>query len=91
MLVLEEIYKSKKSEHSTQFNLRIQRGLSWLKKAVLLDDELDLKLISLWIGFNAIYTQEVETIQDKQIFRAYLNQIYLLDQDHKIHNLLWGD
>ncbi len=32
MLVLEEVYKSKKAENSEQFNLRIHRGLSWLKK-----------------------------------------------------------
>lgn len=33
VLVLEEVYKSKKIENSEQFNLRIHRGLSWLKKS----------------------------------------------------------
>ena len=32
MMLLEEIFKSKKAEHSDYFNLRIHRGLSWLKK-----------------------------------------------------------
>lgn len=49
MLVLEETYKSKKAQFSDSYNLRIHRGLSWLKQAVLLDDALDLKFISLWI------------------------------------------
>jgi hypothetical protein len=37
--MLEEIYKSKKPQHSDYFNLRIQRGLSWFKKALELDEE----------------------------------------------------
>ena len=41
MQVLEEIFKSKKPDHTDQFNLRIHRGLSWLKKATDLDDDLD--------------------------------------------------
>ena len=32
MLVLEEIYRTKKNEFSTAFNLRMQRSLSWWKK-----------------------------------------------------------
>ena len=38
MQVLEEIFKSKKPDHTDQFNLRIHRGLSWLKKATDLDN-----------------------------------------------------
>ncbi len=33
-MLLEEIFKSKKLEHTDQFNLRIHRGLSWLKKSI---------------------------------------------------------
>ena len=32
ILVLQEIFKIKKSEHTDQFNLRLHRSLSWLKK-----------------------------------------------------------
>ncbi len=45
MLVLEEIFKDRKHENTDQFNLRIQRGLSWLKKAIDLDQDIDLKFI----------------------------------------------
>ena len=65
MQVLEEIFKSKKSENSNQFNLRIHRGLSWLKKAAELDDDLDMRFISLWVSFNAIYAQDLCTRQKK--------------------------
>ena len=55
MLMLEEIFKIKKAENSEVFNLRILRGLSWLKKAYDLNEEPDLQYMSLWISFNAVY------------------------------------
>ena len=54
MLVLEEMYRSKKNEHSKPFNLRIQRSLSWFKKALILHDDLDLQFITVWVAFNAL-------------------------------------
>jgi hypothetical protein len=41
MLLLEEIFKTKKIQQSDEFNLRIHRGLSWLKQALLLDHDPD--------------------------------------------------
>ncbi|WP_296284544.1 HEPN domain-containing protein [uncultured Acinetobacter sp.] len=95
MFVLEEIYKSKKAGNSDQFNLRIQRSLGWFKKATLLDDDLDLKLISLWISFKAIYLQESdvqnlkESTQKKQNVKQFLSKILQSDQEHKIYPLIW--
>lgn len=89
MFVLEEIFKNQKAENSDHFNLRIHRGISWLKKANMLVDDLDLKFISLWVGFNAIYAQDLGGLQDKQTFRQFLHHICQLDQEHKIYNLIW--
>ncbi|OTG94196.1 HEPN domain-containing protein [Acinetobacter sp. ANC 3832] len=89
MLVLEEIFKSKKCEQSDQFNLRIHRGLSWLKKSVELDNDLDLKFIGLWVSFNAIYAQDLGVIQDRQSFRQFLTVICRADDEHKIYNIIW--
>lgn len=89
VLVLEEVYKSKKIENSEQFNLRIHRGLSWLKKAIQLDDDLDLQFISLWVGFNAVYAQDMAFTQDRQSFRQFLHKVCQLDQGRKIYNLIW--
>lgn len=89
VFVLEEIYKSKKVENSEQFNLRIQRGLSWFKKAVQLDDDLDLKFISLWIGFNAVYAQELMNPSDPQGFEQFLGKVCQFDQQQKIYHLIW--
>ncbi|WP_180121927.1 HEPN domain-containing protein [Acinetobacter sp. YH12086] len=89
MMLLEEIFKSKKSEHNDQFNLRIHRGLSWLKKSIDLQDDLDLQFISLWVSFNAIYAQDLQIAQDKQSLRQFLYVICQKDAEHKINNILW--
>ena len=89
MQVLEEIFKSKKPDHTDQFNLRIHRGLSWLRKAIDLDDDLDLRFISLWVSFNSIYAQDSAFIQDKQTFRDFIYKIYQADVEHKIYNIIW--
>jgi hypothetical protein len=89
MMMLEEIFKDKKAENSDQFNLRIHRGLSWLKKAKLLDQELDLQFIALWVSFNAIYAQDLLISQDKQSLRQFLHLICQKDQEDKIYNILW--
>ena len=60
MMILEEIFRHNKSQNSEGFNLRIHRGLSWLKKAIYITDDLDLQFMSLMIAFNAIYAEEIE-------------------------------
>lgn len=89
MLLIEEIFKSKKTQFSDQFNLRIHRGLSWLKKSMDLHDDLDLQFISLWISFNAIYAQDLVSAQDKQSLRQFLYLICQKDSEHKIYKILW--
>ena len=89
MLVLEEIFKSKKAENLDHFNLRVHRSISWFKKSIQQDAELDLKFMSLWIAFNAIYAQDFVSSQDKQNFRQFIIQIYQMDTEHKIYNLIW--
>ncbi len=89
MLLIEEIFKSKKTQFSDQFNLRIHRGLSWLKKSMDLHDDLDLQFISLWISFNAIYAQDLVSAQNKQSLRQFLYLICQKDSEHKIYKILW--
>ena len=90
MFMLEEVFKGNKAEYSDAFNLRIHRGLSWLKKSVELDSDLDLKFMSLWISFNAIYAQDLAFNQDKQAFRQFLYLICQKDQEDKIYHVLWN-
>lgn len=88
-MLLEEIFKSRKVEYSDQFNLRVHRGLSWLRKSIDLQGDLDLQFISLWVSFNAMYAQDLQTSQDKQSLRQFIHLICQKDTEHKIYNLLW--
>ena len=89
MLVLEEIYRSKKNEYSTPFNLRIQRSLSWFKKALALHDDLDMQFIMEWVAFNALYAREQAANQEQQTLRLFLSSMYHKDADQKIFRILW--
>ena len=90
MLVLEEVFKSQKYQNTDQFNLRVHRGLSWLKKAGQLDADLDLKFSCLWVSFNAIYAQDFVLSQDKLKFRQFLNDVYQVDNEHRIDQMIWN-
>lgn len=89
MLVLGEMYRSKKNEHSTPFNLRIQRSLSWFKKALILHDDLDLQFITVWVAFNALYTQEQAADQEQYTLRHFLSSMCHKDVNQKIFHILW--
>lgn len=90
-MVLEEIFKNNKNRNSERFNLRIHRGLSWLKKAALMDDDLDLQFMSLIIAFNAIYAEETEDmIRGQHSFKVFLKCIYNQDYEKKFYQILCG-
>lgn len=93
--VLEEIFKSKKNENSEQFNLRIQRALSWLRKAAYIQDDLDLQFLSLWISFNAMHAQDLDAAEQchqrtSSQFHVFLERLYPQDHSQKISHLVWN-
>ncbi len=88
MLVLEELFRSQKAMSSSHFNLRFQRGLSWLKKSTDLDECPEFKFMSLWIAFRAIHVAEGE--EPSALTRIFLQEIYHSDQNGRIATLLWG-
>ena len=57
MLVLEEIYRTKKNEFSAAFNLRMQRSLSWWKKAIEFHNDIDMQFMTAWVALSALYAQ----------------------------------
>ncbi|RKG30454.1 hypothetical protein [Acinetobacter tianfuensis] len=88
MLMLEEIFKIKKAENSEAFNLRMMRGLSWLKKAYDLNETPDLQYMSLWIAFNALYAQG--TKPNEECLPQFLQMLCQKDAEGKLGQVLWG-
>ena len=90
MMLLEEIYKTTKAQRSEYFNLRIQRSLSWFRKAVELQADYDFQFLSLWISLNALYAQENEDSLDQQALSQFLHLILSKDQEKRISQILLG-
>ncbi len=85
MLMLEEIFKSQKAEYSDAFNLRIQRGISWFKKASDLHHDLDMQYLSLWIALGAVYAKELNAAPEQ----AFLHALFQKDGSGRIDRILW--
>ncbi len=79
--------------YSNNFNLRIHRSISWLKKAEETVEDFDIRFITLWISFNAVYAREMEgnlSVSDRSEFRNFLQKICQLDEDNHIYKLIWN-
>jgi hypothetical protein len=72
-------------------NTRIHRAISWLKCAEEIDDNMDLKFISLWIAFNSCYAMEENSISlnEQQRFKIFINKLVTHDVDDRFYNLMW--
>ncbi len=84
-------FKTQKPNFSDNFNLRVHRSLSWLKKADATDDE-DIRFISLWVSFNAVYAREIGrelSFSERSEFRGFLQSVCRLDSEQKIYHLIW--
>lgn len=89
-----DYYSKNKMSFDEPFRIRIHRALSWFKKAkeLNLNGELDLSFITMWIGFNAAYGQNLNSAfkLEKTLINDFLNQILLQDHKNEIGNILWN-
>jgi len=89
--------KNKQRDIRSTFNenlgLRVHRALSWLNRSEQCEDDLDAQFIFLWIAFNAAYSQEIDAVRltETQSFQMFLKKLCELDQQEKIHHLLWNE
>ena len=71
--------------------IRIHRSLSWLDQMGTQTD-LDLRLIGLWIAFNALYGQWDprlrEPAPDGQSYRRFVDRALKLDRDGRLAAVL---
>jgi hypothetical protein len=70
--------------------LRIQRALSWLRRADDEIDDADVRFLLLWIGFNSAYARDLSAdLDEREKFAAYFETLVSLDQGHRIYNAVW--
>lgn len=57
---LKEKQRSPRDGFQKPLGLRVHRALSWLRQAEAEDEDHDVRLVLLWIGFYAAYAGDVE-------------------------------
>lgn len=73
--------------------IRIHRACSWLQRVEeLAEDDLDQRLILLWIGFNSLYGRwdrsRRESEPDGITIREFLSRLSKLDEENRLADLL---
>ncbi len=91
-------YKTLKAHHRKRrdtlpvnVNLRVHRALSWLQAADEAEQP-DAKFIFLWIAFNSVYAQELDsdvTFTEKGLFRDFICKLMRLDPSDRMYNIIW--
>jgi len=77
--------------------LRVHRALSWLRRAEDECDDLDVRFILLWIGFNAAYAGDLDRALDvenragneRQRFDQFFAMLVGMDSDNRIYGVIW--
>ncbi len=77
--------------------LRVHRALSWLRRAENEKDDLDVRFILLWIGFNAAYAGDLDRALDgegkagneRERFDKFFATLVEMDRDNRIYNAIW--
>ncbi len=73
--------------------IRLHRAISWLKAAEEQEKSPDLRLISLWIAMNSLYSMNearFEQLPERERFAEFVDRLVALDGDERLYNLLWN-
>lgn len=77
-------------------NLRVHRALSWLRRAEAEHDDLDVRFILLWIGFNAAYAGDLDRALDggavgseRARFDEFFAALVRMDGGNRIYSVIW--
>lgn len=96
-----EALKAKQRELRDGFplplTLRVHRALSWLRRAEVEEDDLDVRFILLWIGFNAAYAGDLDRAlesdgkvgNERERFDQFFATLVEMDAGNRIYNVIW--
>lgn len=77
--------------------LRVHRALSWLRRAENEEDDLDVRFILLWIGFNGAYAGDLDRALDgegkaaseRERFDQFFDALVEMDESNRIYDVIW--
>lgn len=94
---LKQKQRSLRDGFSLPLTLRVHRALSWLRRADAEEDDLDVRFILLWIGFNAAYAGDLDRALDfsgkgggeRERFDQFFAALVDMDDNNRIYNVIW--
>jgi hypothetical protein len=89
--VLKEKQRELRDGFEHALTLRVHRALSWLGRAEAENEDLDVRFILLWIGFNAAYAADIDAALtgERDQFKAFFAELVKLDGGHRIYDVVW--
>lgn len=90
---LKDYQRANRDNFGDSLALRSHRGLSWLQRAEMCDDDPDAKFIFLWIAFNAIYAQDLDALKlrEAESFSRFIEKLLSLDSENVLPNMVWQE
>lgn len=94
---LKEKQRSIRDGFPESLGLRVHRSLSWLSRAEAFTDDLDVRFILLWIGFNSAYASPITRPDatdcrdgERGMFRDFFQILTGLDAERRIYSIIHG-
>lgn len=77
-------------------SLRVHRAISWGLRSEKKSEDVDVRFLLLWIGFNAAYSQvPAEFIRgdsgppERELFKTYFKTLVDIDKKDRIYDAVW--
>ncbi len=103
---IKERHRELRNDQEYNLRIRVHRSLSWLERALMCED-LDGKLIFLWIAFNAVYAKDsgsktkksslektkehAKQHDERKAYRQFFKRLCELDKKNRIDYLIWNE
>ena len=89
IIEINEQFKRELKNYEDSLRLKLHRAISWLNEAEQQKENTDLCFIFLWISFNAIYADELNSLGDRSGVSGFLKKVCKLDKTGKLYSLVW--
>lgn len=88
---INEQFKNESGNYEDSLRLKLHRALSWLNEAERQKENTDLCFIFLWISFNAVYADELNSLGDRSGASEFLRKVCKLDKTRELYSLVWNN
>ena len=86
-----------REKFSLPLTLRVHRALSWLRRAEAEHEDMDVRFILLWIGFNAAYAGDLDRAlgnregahNERGRIEAFFAALVELDTANRVYDVIW--